>query len=131
MRMEQVTEEGIVRLVDAFYDKVRRDAVIGPVFDNSIGDGWPAHLEKMYGFWSSVMLTTGRYKGNPVKVHMDVEGIVPPMFGRWLDLFDETVDEFFAEQPAAVFRFKARRIGESLMLGLFYRPTPLPRTGGG
>ena len=123
MRMEQVTEEGIVRLVDAFYGKVRRDAVIGPVFDKAIGDGWPAHLEKMYGFWSSVMLTTGRYKGNPVRAHIEVEGIVPPMFQRWLALFDETADELFAEQPANAFCLKARRIGESLMLALFYRPT--------
>jgi hemoglobin len=121
--MEQVSEEGIVQLVDAFYAKVRQDGMLGPVFDNAIRDQWPAHLEKMYGFWSSVMLTTGRYKGNPMAVHMNVEGIAPPMFERWLALFGETVDELFAEELAAVFRFKARRIGESLMLGLFYRPT--------
>ena len=127
--MEQVTEEGIVRLVDSFYAKVRRDPLIGPVFDKAIGGEWPAHLEKMYGFWSSLMLTTGRYKGNPMAVHMAVEGIEPPMFERWLSLFDETVEALFAEAPASVFRFKARRIAESFMLGLFYRPGAV-RPGG-
>ena len=73
--LTKLTESSIVRLVDAFYAKVRRDAQLGPVFDRAISaDGWPAHLDKMYGFWSSVMLTTGRYKGNPLAVHAAVRG---------------------------------------------------------
>jgi truncated hemoglobin YjbI len=61
MPLAELTEASIVRLVDAFYAKVRRDPQLGPVFDRAIGaDSWPAHLDKMYGFWSSVMLTTGR-----------------------------------------------------------------------
>ena len=120
---QRVTEEGIRRLVDAFYAKVRRDPQLGPVFDNAIGaDGWPAHLAKMYDFWSSVMLTTGRYKGNPMAVHMAVTGIEAPLFARWLELFGATAEELFAPQLAAAFRGKAERIAESLMLGLFYRP---------
>jgi hemoglobin len=55
---------------------VRRDPLLGPVFDRAIGaDSWPAHRDKMYGFWSSVMLTTGRYKGNPLAVHAMVPDI--------------------------------------------------------
>jgi hemoglobin len=104
-----VTEATLVRLVDAFYDKVRADPVRGPVFDKAIGaEGWPAHLTKMYAFWSSVMLTTGRYKGNPMAAHMAVQGIEEPMFKRWLMLFGETADEFFAEAPAAIFASKRR-----------------------
>lgn len=123
MPFETVTEETITRLVDEFYVKVRRDPVLGPVFDTVIGaDGWPAHLRKMYAFWSSVMLTTGRYKGNPMAAHLAVPGIAEPMFARWLTLFGETADELFAEEPAGIFRLKADRIAESLKLGLFYRP---------
>ena len=120
---QRVTEEGIRRLVDAFYAKVRQDPQLGPVFDKAIAaDGWPAHLAKMYDFWSSVMLTTGRYKGNPMAVHMAVAGIEAPLFGRWLELFGATAEELFAPPLAAAFRGKAERIAESLMLGLFYRP---------
>ena len=71
----EVTESAIKLLVDAFYTRVRRDAVLGPIFSRAIAnDAWPAHLEKMYAFWSSVMLTSGRYKGNPLAVHLKVEG---------------------------------------------------------
>ena len=116
-------EDQIVQLVDAFYMKVRQDAVLGPVFENAIApDEWPAHLAKMYDFWSSVMLTTGRYKGNPLAVHAQVEGIDPKLFAPWLALFRETAAEIFPPDLAAVFRAKSERIAESLKLGLFYRP---------
>ena len=79
------------------------------------------HLEKMYAFWSSVMLTSGRYKGNPVAVHQAVAGIQPDMFARWLDLFEATAASLF--EPAIAHRFatSARRIAESLKLALFFR----------
>lgn len=56
----------------------------------------PPHLEKMYAFWSSVMLTSGRYKGNPVYTHRKVAGIQPTMFGSWLDLFEATSAELLS-----------------------------------
>ena len=76
----------------------------------------------MHDFWSSVMLTSGRYKGNPVAVHLRVEGIEPRLFARWLALFDETCRELFDDEVADAFRAKAERIAESLKLALFYRP---------
>ena len=102
MQLPCVTEAAIARPVDAFYGKVRGDPVLGPVFDKAVGaEGWPAHLAKMYAFWSSVMLATGRYKGDPMAAHMAVHGIEEPMFERWLALFGETAGELFAERPAA------------------------------
>ncbi len=124
-----VTEDAIVRLVDTFYAKVRRDPVLGPIFGAAIADtAWPAHLQKMYAFWSSVMLGSGRYKGNPVEVHERVAGIEPALFDHWLDLFEQTAAELFAPAPAEVFAAKARRIAESLRLALFFCPgaPPLP-----
>jgi hemoglobin len=115
-------EDQIVQLVDAFYGKVRRDAVLGPVFDKAIApDEWPAHLAKMYDFWSSVMLTTGRYKGNPMAAHVK-HAIEPAFFDRWLALWRETAAELFAPPIADRFRDKAERIAESLKLALFFRP---------
>jgi hemoglobin len=121
-RHAEVTEEAIKALVDGFYARVRRDPALGPIFANAIADdAWPAHLEKMYAFWSSVMLTSGRYKGNPVAVHHKVAGITPPLFGNWLDLFEATAAEMF--EPAITDRCAgaARRIAESLKLALFFR----------
>lgn len=116
-----LTEEAIGRLVDTFYSKVRVDPELGPIFDRAISD-WGPHLETMRRFWSSVMLTSGRYKGNPVAAHKRVEGIEMRLFTRWLALFDETCRELFDDALAAAFKEKAVRIAESLQLALFYRP---------
>jgi hemoglobin len=115
------TEDEIARLVDGFYAKVRADAELGPVFERAISD-WGPHLETMRKFWSSVMLTSGRYKGNPVAVHHRVQGIDIKLFDRWLALFDETCREMFDAELTAAFNEKAARIAESLKLALFYRP---------
>ena len=124
----RLTEDDIARLVDAFYAKVREDPALGPVFARAISD-WGPHLATMRKFWSSVMLTSGRYKGNPVAVHHRVEGIAYELFARWLELFDETCRELFDTDIADAFRDKAARIAESLKLALFYRPNrPWPPT---
>ena len=122
-QFEAVTEETIRRLVDAFYVRVRRDPVLAPIFSAAIADqAWPAHLQKMYAFWSSVMLTSGRYKGDPVSVHRRLSGVAPPLFRNWLDLFEATAAEMFVPAIAEQFATKARRIAESLKLALFFRP---------
>jgi len=129
-RMNDVSEEGIVRLVDAFYTKVRADAALGPIFERAIKDNWPHHLEKMYAFWSSVMLTSGRYKGNPMMKHMVLPGMKPELFTRWLALFEDTSRELCDDTIRAAFMERAHRIAESLQLGLFYRPDrPWPPQG--
>ena len=117
-----ITEESICRLVDAFYVKVRADSALGPIFARAIPGDWRPHLAKMYAFWSSVMLTSGRYKGNPVIKHQVIPGMTPELFTRWLALFDATCRELLDDRVAAAFRGKAERIAESLQLALFYRP---------
>jgi hemoglobin len=121
-RSAEITEENIRRLVDAFYARVRVDPVLGPIFEHAIPGDWQPHLEKMYAFWSSVMLTSGRYKGNPVVKHMVIPGMTPDLFSHWLQLFDVACREQFDERIGAAFRGKAERIAESLKLALFYRP---------
>jgi len=128
-KLDHVSENGIRQLVDAFYVKVRVDPELAPIFAHAIPGDWQPHLTKMYAFWSSVMLTSGRYKGNPVAVHGQVAGIEMELFERWLALFDETCRELFVPDIADVFHSKAVRIAESLKLALFYRPDrPWPRS---
>ena len=121
---ENVTEPAILDLVHRFYGKARRDPLIGPVFNAAVAD-WDEHFEKLRDFWSSVMLTSGRYKGNPMAVHMR-QPIEPHFFDRWQALWRETAAELFAAPVAAQFVAKAERIGESLKLALFYRPDAIP-----
>ena len=121
-KLGHVSEDGIRQLVDAFYDKVRLDAELAPIFLRAIPGDWEPHLTRMYAFWSSVMLTTGRYKGNPVVKHLVIPGIQPHLFERWLALFNETCGELFDDGVSEEFRANAARIAESLKLALFYRP---------
>lgn len=116
--IEGVDEEGLARLVNRFYAAVRADALIGPVFNDAIDD-WPEHLEKLAAFWSSLMLTSGRYKGMPMAAHLKHRArITPQMFDRWLALWREATE---AEMPPAVahsMQAKAARIAESFKLAL-------------
>ncbi|TPJ38236.1 group III truncated hemoglobin [Mesorhizobium sp. B2-6-5] len=117
-----ISEEQVRQLVDSFYGKIRADADLEPIFERVVAGDWETHLAKMYDFWSSVMLTTGRYKGNPVAVHQRIEGLEIGFFDRWLDLFGESCDELLDEETAGLFWLKAVRIAESLKLAVFYRP---------
>ena len=116
-----MTEAELETLVDRFYAAVREDPVLGPVFGGAVDD-WPEHLVKLQAFWSSVMLTSGRYKGNPVEAHLrHSSSIEPAMFDRWLELWREAAAETLQPQDAAAVIEKAQRIAESLKLALFFR----------
>ena len=117
-----VSEQQIRELINLFYGKVRADPELGPIFERAIQGEWGPHLQKMYDFWSSVMLTTGRYKGDPVMVHKRIEGLEIDLFDRWLALFGESCAELLDGETAGLFFRKAVRIAESLKLALFYRP---------
>jgi hemoglobin len=117
---DTISEEALGRLVDRFYAKVREDAQLGPIFNAAIHD-WPEHLEKLKAFWSSVMLTSGRYKGQPMAAHMKHEAAMKPeLFERWLGLWRETAAETLPPEGAAAVAEKAGRIAESLQLGLSF-----------
>ncbi len=89
-----VSEEQIAALVDTFYARVRQDELLGPVFERVVGDAWEPHLEKMCAFWSSLVLASGRYKGNPMMAHLR---LLPRIgihhFERWLNLWRQTTAE--------------------------------------
>ena len=110
-------DEAMIRdLVFTFYDGVRRDPMLAPVFEAKISD-WAPHLERMCDFWSSVALMTGRFHGQPMRVHapLPVEGA---HFDRWLALFDKAADGVCPPPAAAFFKSRARQIGASLELGI-------------
>jgi hemoglobin len=122
-----IDEATIERLVRRFYENVRRDPVLGPIFDDRIAD-WEPHLQRMFEFWSSVMLMSGRYHGNPMDKHLPLP-IDAVHFDRWLALFEETSRNVCTPAAAAHFSERARRIAESLELGVAGRHGVLLRKG--
>ena len=120
-----VTEAMISDVVETFYGRVRRDAVLGPIFNARVDD-WPEHLAKLKDFWSSVLLMTGRFKGRPMAVHAAIPDIDRSHFEHWLALFGETVTELCPPEAAALFRQKSEMIAESLQLGIAVSRGELP-----
>ncbi len=113
-----IDEAALKQLVDTFYERVRADRIIGPVFSDAVGD-WPEHLDKLQAFWSSVMLTSGRYKGQPLPAHVRLGARVNgAAFDRWLALWKQVGEELFTPSIAARLQEKAERIAESLQLGI-------------
>ena len=116
---QELTEQQISDLVDRFYAKVRQDDEIGPVFNAIVGD-WPHHLAKLKDFWSSAMLRTGRYRGHPMMVHLQLPLDVIH-FHRWLALFEETAYETLPPIHAADILDKAHRIAQNFQAGIAYQ----------
>ena len=109
-------ESAIARLVDRFYDKVRADPLLGPVFNPAVHD-WNEHKRLLTSFWASVILRAGSYRGNPMSAHRP-HAISREHFTRWLALWDETTREILDTDSAAVMMEHAERIGRGLQLGL-------------
>lgn len=115
-RSQLCTQEEISTLVYGFYDRVRADPVLGPVFNRHIQD-WDRHLGVMVKFWSSLLLGSGTYSGTPMPKHVALPGLDAAMFKQWLALFHETASELpnraFAERAEEF----AGRIARSLWFG--------------
>ncbi len=111
-----IDEPMIDALVEAFYARVRDDRLIGPIFAARIHD-WGPHLAQMKLFWSSVALSTGVYQGRPMPKHLPLP-IDARHFDRWLEIFVATANDLCPPVAAAHFVERARRIAESLELGV-------------
>src|SRR5262245_26094037 len=117
-RIEEVDEKDLARLVARFYAAARVDTLIGPVFNDAIDD-WPEHLEKLTAFWSSLMLTSGRYKGAPMAAHLKHRArITPAMFERWLALWRAATEAEMPPGIAASMQGKAKRIAQNFSFAL-------------
>lgn len=115
---EILTDEKIAEVLRAFYARVRRDPSLSHPF--SVVEDWDEHITRLSDFWSSLMLTSGRYKGNPLSMHMaHVDKIVPKMFERWLELWTITTDELVAPELALQMQAKAARVASRLSSAMF------------
>lgn len=116
---ERLDVDGIRRLVHRFYEAVQHEPMIGPIFSARIRSReWPAHLDKMVAFWSTILLGTGTYHGDPMAVHRTLDGVTGEHFDRWLNLFEATANaELGSEVGAAIVR-RARRMGTALQASM-------------
>lgn len=102
-------------LVDTFYDRVREDKLIGPIFDKKIGDRWPQHLAKMYTFWQTVLLEEHTYFGSPFPPHANLP-VDKEHFERWLSLFSETIYDLYEGPVANEAMWRANKMAEMFQI---------------
>ena len=122
-----VIDEALIELlVRTFYARARRDAVLGPVFESRIKD-WEPHLRTIVDFWSSIMLKSGRYGGQPMRAHVGLP-IGEEHFERWLELFAQTAQDIGGSSIATQFSERAAMIAESLKLGIAVQKGEFGRT---
>lgn len=113
-----ITEKRISELVTRFYDRVRRDTTIGPIFNDRVSD-WSVHLPRMVDFWISIAIESGRFHGNPMLKHIVISEIDKNHFDHWLKLFDQTLSEVMpTPESREFFSNRASRIAKSLMTGI-------------
>lgn len=115
--------EDVRVLVGSFYGKVRKDDVLGPIFNSLVTD-WDAHLELLTDFWESQLFLKRSYLGNPLAVHQQVDekvngGITPKHFGLWLNLWFQTLDELYEGEVAAIAKNRAQKMSTMFYLKIF------------
>ena len=113
----------IFLLVSTFYEKVRKDALLGPFFNETIQD-WEEHLERLTTFWESNLFLKTKYSGNPLKAHVNVDEkfnhtISQMHFGTWLQLWFQTIDDLFAGDYAEIAKSRARKMSTFFYLHIF------------
>jgi hemoglobin len=118
-KFHSVTEESIRLLIETFYEGVRKDDVLGPVFEKVLDGKWSTHMPRMYDFWSKVLLRTKRFQGDIYVKHMVLAGITEEHFARWLTLFRNAVTQLYHDEAADRILKIADSIAENLQLGFF------------
>ncbi len=109
----------VEELVHTFYSTVRKDELIGPIFNRAITD-WGSHLKLLCDFWETNLLFVARYKGNPIKAHLELDNkeqnsLDTVHFDRWIELWIETVDGSFKGRNAELAKQRAHKIAGRLM----------------
>ena len=119
-RADEVTHDTIAAMVDGFYDKIKSDDRLGPVFIGEIGEtnaAWALHLTKMNQFWRAVLLGEHVFKGNPMQAHARIPNLSAADFQLWLKIFQDVVSDMFRHEIAEEIFQKAERIAQSLNMG--------------
>ena len=129
MKKDIENREDIIRMVNNFYEKVKPDKTISYFFSQVAGIDWEKHLPVMYNFWENIIFHVGGYTGNPMKHHIDLHQKSPMKkehFNRWIELFNETVDELFEGEKAEQAKLRALSIATVMQINIAQLPNQEP-----
>ena len=118
MKSDIKNREDIIRLVDAFYLKIKIDKKIGFFFNDVVHVDWEKHLPTMYDFWENILFATGNFSGNPMEKHKQLHQkstMTESHFLHWIKVFHETVDDLFQGAKAEEIKLRAVNIATAMM----------------
>jgi hemoglobin len=121
MKKDIQSKNDIEYLVVQFYEKVKVDHLLGPIFTEIVKVNWDEHLPVMISFWENALFYNGTYSGNPVQTHQYLHNKHPltqEHFDRWLELFVKTVEKFFEGERADIIKKKAGNISLIMQIKL-------------
>lgn len=126
------SREDVYQLVTEFYSVVRKDKILGPIFEKRINseEEWNLHFEKLTDFWESNIFGVIKYKGNPMIAHQKTDksanyGVTQNHFVRWLGIWNKTIDSLFEGEKAEYAKEKARRMSTHLYIDMWkHKPKP-------
>ena len=123
MKKKIESREDLSLLVRTFYSKIRKDALLGPIFNGIITD-WETHLELLTDFWETNLFFKRKYFGNPMHAHIEVDkkvgGSINELhFGTWINLWHETINDLFEGETAIVAKNRARNMATFIHLNIF------------
>ena len=121
--------EQIAELVRRFYREVAQDELLGPVFHDAARVDWAEHLPELTAFWCRALLGTPGYAGNPLAAHRRVDRLAPftpELFERWLELFEDAVDEGWSGPHAERAKRFARTVAGAHAAQLARARDPIP-----
>ena len=110
MKKDILTAADIQFMVNNFYEKVQKDELLGPIFENVVKGNWEPHLQKMCGFWETIVLNVQKYTGSPFQKHLPLP-IEGKHFERWLTLFHATIDAHFEGNKAEEVKNRSSQMG--------------------
>mgnify|MGYP003638435326 FL=1 len=119
------TRKDVSFLVHEFYGKIRKDSLLGPIFNSHIPDEkWPEHLLKLTDFWETNLFGVAKFKGNPTQKHIAVDRNLnhttsQTHFGQWLLLWFETLDENFEGALALKAKEASRRMAHGQFMAMW------------
>ena len=119
------TRADIELVIEKFYDKLLVDDLVGFLFTEVIQLNLKEHLPKLVDFWEDQLLGSYKYSGNPMRVHMDLhlkEPLKKEHFERWLQHFNETVDEHFSGMKAHLAKERAQSIATVMQIKVLSKP---------
>ncbi len=114
-----LTKEDIKLLVDTFYQKIRENEILSPIFNRIIQDRWPQHLEKMYRFWQTVLLQEHTYFGSPFPPHAKLS-VNQQHFDAWLGLWYTTIDNHFKGEKATEAKLRGDKMAVLFLSKIAY-----------